>query len=67
MSGYGLTYKPIICNPQIYASEFVAIFTFMDFFTYFFSLSLEFVSLRKKYDSRILLLLNIYKLSYLIS
>ena len=31
MSGYGLTYKSTMCNPKIYASNFVAISIFMIF------------------------------------
>ena len=31
MSGYELTYRSAMCNPQIYASKFVAIFIFTIF------------------------------------
>ena len=31
MSGHGLTYKSTMCNPKIYASNFVAISIFMIF------------------------------------
>ena len=66
ISGYGLIYKPIMCNPKIFASKIVAIFLFMYFFQVI-AFSLEFASLRKKNKSPLLLLLNTCKLSYFIN
>ena len=67
MSGYGLTYRSTLCNPKIYSLEFVAISIFMNLSKKENSFSLQFVSLCKKNNSAVsLLLLNGCKLSYFI-
>ena len=66
MSRYGLTYKSTTWNPKVYASKFVTISIYHDLFIKKFAFSLKFDSLRNLYNSSLLLLLNICKLSYFI-
>ena len=61
MSGYGLTYRSIVCYPKLYHLKICVKFFLKKKKTF----SLEFVSLRKKNNPHILLL-NRGKLSYFI-
>jgi hypothetical protein len=63
---YRLTYRSTMCYPNYTALSFVAISILMIYLFDVFAFSLEFVSLLKIYNSMLLLLLNICKLSYFI-
>ena len=67
MSSHELSYRSTTCNCKIDASKFVAIFIFIIFLLQIIAFSLEFVSLRKKNNSLLLLLIDKCKIYCLIN